>query len=65
MLAILFLRKDREHVKRRPVDWLGLALLSPGLTLFLLGAKRIGQPAGGASFAAGILMMTAFLWTSL
>jgi len=47
---------------RRPLDCLGLALLSPRLTLFLYRAERISQPAGGASFAAGILMTAAFLW---
>lgn len=64
LLAILFLPNDKQDTRRRPLDWLGLALLSPGLTLFLYGAERILQPAGGATFAAGIAMMAAFLWTA-
>lgn len=64
LMAILFLPSDKQDTRRRPLDWLGLALLSPALTLFLYGAERIGQPAGGATFAAGIAMMTAFLWTA-
>ncbi len=64
LMAILFLPSDKQDTRRRPLDWLGLALLSPGLALFLYGAERIVQPAGGATFAAGIAMMTAFLWTA-
>ncbi|MGY3539766.1 EmrB/QacA subfamily drug resistance transporter [Bradyrhizobium sp. USDA 4515] len=64
LLAILFLPSDEQDTRRRPLDWLGLALLSPGLTLLLYGVERIGETAGGAAFAAGIAMMTTFLWTA-
>lgn len=64
LLALLFLPSDREETTRRNLDWLGLALLSPGLALFLYGAERAGQMAGRASLAAGILMMAAFLGTA-
>jgi EmrB/QacA subfamily drug resistance transporter len=64
LLAALFLPQDREQTTRRDLDWLGLALLSPGLVLFLYGSERLGQTTGRAILAAGILMMAAFLWTA-
>jgi EmrB/QacA subfamily drug resistance transporter len=62
VLAVLFLPNDRHETTRRTLDWLGLALLSPGLTLFLYGVDRVGQAAGSTILATGIAMMAAFLW---
>lgn len=60
-LAVLFLPNDREDARRRTLDWLGLALLSPGLVLFLYGAERIRDEQGLLLFLSGIVMLAAFL----
>ncbi|MCU4160924.1 DHA2 family efflux MFS transporter permease subunit [Acidiphilium sp. AL] len=64
LLAILFLPRDQEEVTRKKLDWLGLALLSPGLALCLYGADKIGRMTGRATLAAGIIMIAGFLWTA-
>lgn len=62
LLAVLFLPRDRPEAAPRKLDWLGLALLSPGLVLFLYGSERFGQTAGRAILLSGLTMMAAFLW---
>ncbi|WP_286198665.1 DHA2 family efflux MFS transporter permease subunit [Mesorhizobium sp. BR1-1-16] len=64
LLAILFLPSDRDKATRRQLDWLGLALLSPGLTLFLYGSDKISQTTGRMILVAGVVMMAAFLCTA-
>ena len=64
LLAVLFLPHDRHETTRQSLDWLGLALLSPGLVLFLYGSERIGHTVGRAIFSAGIVLIAAFLWTA-
>ncbi len=63
-LAIFLLPSDREHTRPRKLDWVGLALLSPGLTLFLYGSDKMGETVGRLSLAVGVAMMAAFLWTA-
>ncbi|TPW26656.1 DHA2 family efflux MFS transporter permease subunit [Martelella alba] len=64
LLAVLFLPNDREETTHKKLDWVGLALLSPGLALFLFGSDKIGEITGRISFAVGIMMMAGFLWTA-
>lgn len=64
LLAALFLPNEGDETTRTKLDWIGLALLSPGLALFLYGADKIGQIAGRVSLATGVVMMIAFLWTA-
>jgi EmrB/QacA subfamily drug resistance transporter len=64
VLALLFLPRDAQERAPRNLDWLGLALLPPGLTLFLYGSEQIGAAPGPVSLAAGVVMMAAFLWTA-
>lgn len=64
LLAFLFLPRDREEVARKKLDWLGLALLSPGLALCLYGADKIGRMTGRVTLASGIIMISGFLWTA-
>ena len=65
LLAVLFLPRDEEEARRRTLDWIGLALLSPGLVLFLFGTERIGQTLGRVALAAAAAMIAAFLWTAV
>jgi EmrB/QacA subfamily drug resistance transporter len=64
LLVVLFLPSDRHETTRRNLDWFGLALLSPGLVLFLYGSERLDHMAGRAILAGGLVMMAAFLWTA-
>jgi EmrB/QacA subfamily drug resistance transporter len=64
LLAVIFLPNDREEATRRGLDWVGLALFSPGLVLLLYGSERIGQSMGRDSLIAGAILVAAFLWTA-
>src|SRR6202008_453579 len=46
VLAVVLLPDDHEHIRPRDFDWVGVALLSPGLTLFLYGMDYSGNRAG-------------------
>src|SRR5208283_4257648 len=46
VLAVLLLPNDREETKPRDLDLVGLALLSPGLVLFLYGSDHIRDRIG-------------------
>jgi EmrB/QacA subfamily drug resistance transporter len=60
-LAVWLLPADRDETQRRALDWVGLALLSPALVLFLYGAQRIEAAPGIAAVAAAMLLLAAFL----
>ena len=60
LMVFLFLPSDLLETTRRNLDWLGLALLSPGLMLFLYGS----QQASPTYFFLGFVMIGAFLWTA-
>ena len=64
LLAFLFLPNDRNEAKRRKLDWVGLALLSPGLVFLLYGSERIGESAGRGALAGAAALLAAFLWTA-
>jgi EmrB/QacA subfamily drug resistance transporter len=64
LMTALFLPSDRHETKGRRLDWLGLALLSPGLAMVLYGAEGIGQAPGRGYFAVGAAMIALFLWTA-
>ncbi|MBR8252394.1 DHA2 family efflux MFS transporter permease subunit [Burkholderia ambifaria] len=60
-LAVWFLPGDRDETQRRELDWVGLALLSPALVLFLYGAERIDTAPGIAAIAGSVLLLAAFV----
>src|SRR5271156_3129952 len=60
VLAILVLPNDREEAKPRDLDLVGLALLSPGLVLFLYGSDRIRDSIGIVSLTGSILLFAVF-----
>ncbi len=65
VLAVLFLPNDREETKPRHLDLVGLALLSPGLALFLYGSDRIGDRTGLVALVASVLLLvTFFKWAT-
>ena len=64
VLTIIFLPDDREETSPRGLDLLGLALLSPGLVLFLYGSDHMGQRSGMAAMAAAVMMFLLFFRTA-
>lgn len=63
-LAVALLPSDRDDARPRRLDWVGLMLLSPGLTLFLYGSDKMGDTVGRICLATGVAMMAAFLVTA-
>src|SRR5271166_4797656 len=57
VLAVLLLPNDREETKPRDLDLVGLALLSPGLVLFLYGSDHIRDRIGIVSLVGSILLL--------
>jgi len=64
VLAAAFLPNDREETRPRSLDLLGLALLSPGLVLFLYGSDHLGEGIGVAALAASIALFALFYRTA-
>jgi MFS family permease len=59
-LAAAFLPNDRKEMRPRGLDLLGLALLSPGLVLFLYGTDHPGEPTGVAAAAVSVILLALF-----
>src|SRR6202035_3931217 len=60
ILAIFFLPNDREETKKRDLDLVGLALLSPGLVLFLYGSDHMGERIGQITLALSVVLLAMF-----
>jgi EmrB/QacA subfamily drug resistance transporter len=60
VLAVLFLPNDREETKQRDLDLVGLALLSPGLVLFLHGSEHMGERIGQITLALSVVLLAMF-----
>ncbi|HEY2478312.1 MAG TPA: DHA2 family efflux MFS transporter permease subunit [Solirubrobacterales bacterium] len=68
ILAFMVLERDRPEPSHR-LDWLGMALLSPGLTLFIFGLAEsasggFGQFKSWAPILAGVVLIGTFFWHS-
>jgi EmrB/QacA subfamily drug resistance transporter len=63
-LAAGFLPNDREEMRPRGLDLLGLALLSPGLVLFLYGSDHLGERIGVAAMIVSIILFALFYRTA-
>ena len=63
-LAALFLPNDRAETRPRSLDLIGLALLSPGLVLFLYGCDHLDKPIGLAAGLASLIMFALFHHTA-
>ena len=60
LLAILFLPNEREEIRSRELDLSGLALLSPGLVLFLYGSDHLGERIGLAALLVSVALIAFF-----
>ncbi len=47
-----------------PLDWLGLALIAPGIALALSGLERLDTPAGATMVAFALALLVGFFWHS-
>ncbi|HEY0163381.1 MAG TPA: DHA2 family efflux MFS transporter permease subunit [Edaphobacter sp.] len=61
ILAAMFLPSDEGETRRRDLDLAGLALLSPGLVLFLYGSDHLQERTGVATMAVGLALLLVFL----
>jgi EmrB/QacA subfamily drug resistance transporter len=59
-LAAAFLPNDRDETRPRSLDLPGLALLSPGLVLFLYGSDHLGERIGLTALAVSIVLFVLF-----
>ncbi len=59
-LAVVLLPDDREETRPRSLDLAGLALLSPGLVLFLYGTDHLGGRMGITTLVASVIMLVLF-----
>ena len=64
-LAWNFLPSDREDTKRRDLDLLGLALLSPGLALLLYSLDHIREAIGKALLMIATSLLVSFILVAL
>jgi MFS family permease len=64
VLAVVILPKDHEELRPRDLDLVGLALLSPGLVLFLYGADHLSDRAGVGALLVSIALLATFFSTA-
>src|SRR5580704_10239423 len=60
VLAVLFLPIDGERPRSGDFIFLGLALLSPGLVLFLYGSDHLGERIGLTALLVSIVLLALF-----
>src|ERR1700723_1563940 len=60
VLAIFFLPNDREETRRRDLDLVGFALLSPGLVFFLYGSDHMDERIGQITVAFSVVLLAMF-----
>ena len=65
MLAVLFLPNDHEEARSRALDLGGLALLSPGLVLFLYGSDHLDERIRTAALLISVALPAALIRTAL
>ncbi len=59
-MTFAFLPRDGGETKPRRLDLTGLALLSPGLVMFLYGSDNLAKPIGVAALALAVAMLVLF-----
>ncbi len=60
VLARLFLPDDRGERRSQTLDWIGLALLSPGLVLLLYAMDHLAERTGLVALIAAVMLLWMF-----
>ncbi len=64
-LAVLMLPKDRSSLRKRPFDFLGFTLISPGLAALIYGLQNASHVTDRWFLLAGVVLLGGFLRHSL
>lgn len=62
LMAWCFLPSETSESQTPPLDWLGLALIAPGIVLALSGLERLNTLEGAAMAVLALLLLAAFIW---
>lgn len=63
VLAIYFIPHDKAQIQKRPFDWTGFLMISPGLVSLLYGIEQVSRQGDGARYFLflGFFMLLAFV----
>jgi EmrB/QacA subfamily drug resistance transporter len=64
-MAAFLLPEDTAELQKRPFDFLGFLVLSPGLASLLYGLGHAAHLGGALALLAGALLTAAFVWHAL
>ncbi len=64
-LAAYLLPADEASGQKRPFDFLGFLLISPGLVCLLYGLEHVSHGDGTWSLLSGFVLMSAFVWHAI
>lgn len=64
-LAAWLLSPDIASLQKRPFDFAGFALISPGLAAFIYGLQNASHTEGKWILLAGVALLAGFLWHAL
>jgi EmrB/QacA subfamily drug resistance transporter len=65
VLAIFLLPSDEASIQRRPFDFLGFLLVSPGLACLLYGFQHASHRNGASCLLVGSILLGAFVWHAI
>jgi EmrB/QacA subfamily drug resistance transporter len=61
ILATYLLPADKVAIRKRPFDWLGFLLISPGLAFLLYGLDHTSQVTGICALLSGVTLISTFV----
>jgi EmrB/QacA subfamily drug resistance transporter len=64
-LAAFLLPRDDAAIQKRPFDFLGFLMISPGLACLLYGLEHLSHGHGALILLAGLICLGAFVWDSI
>jgi EmrB/QacA subfamily drug resistance transporter len=64
-LAAFLLPRDEAAFQKRPFDFLGFVLISPGLACLLYGLEHVAHRDGILILLAGLICLGAFVWDAI